>query len=1154
MIIEKRLFLEGMNGDDSPRMLSDKASLNIMNARFGVSEYGRDYRLENTPGTTLVSQNVYPPYGTHRTIGSVLDIPRNRVIFFNWNSFGDHGIYCFDFNTRVTYAVLYDSQVIGGLNFSKEMKIARNAKLFGDLLTWVEDEQNEPKCINVEAGIKTNHASYVTDTLPYAWPMKYESTTLIKRPPIYRLEVTKVSDVSFSGNLTKNKAYQFTYRYHFKDRQISALSTYSALVPFNLPVNTFNSVAIKVSFSEYIDDDILQLDVCVKYGNTGKTYIIKQYTKNNAADAAAIIAHNAGTTQLGFSFYDNIAGTPLGDLERNIPFDNVPLYMKTLEGARDRLFGANYTSGYDTPNTTSLAVTLTNVSTGGSGSFAGTWGYITLHANYIDPGVQDTFNFPFVRRTSDSTVYYFPSVRSSTIWNGGLGTVPPSINQSLATFVAGTEAALVTYLKAFNYPYTGGGAAVGTPAWDAGYDIFYATLGAVTVSQFVPTQAVTQFFKSNSSYLVNISFFDRFRRKCGVIKNPVQVNIPVRSYSQTTFTTLLQWTLSSSNALSEIPDWAYYYQIHITKNQTTRFFVQTRVFDSTYVLKNSDNSYTYGNATFTNETYAVAFDLTTLTNYGQGYTFTEGDLVNVWTGSFAITVPVLGVDGNYILIAPVNLLSLGTTTDVLLEIYTPYIPQFNEPYFETGDVYPISNPGTSGRTYSVLVGQITGDTYAIERSDKDADLYIVEAMSPNDAVWKLWETDTGWANVIEDIGQQFTTNTIVFSDTFILGSKINGLNKFFDQKSVDAAIGPIQKLQLCSKTQEEGTIMLCIGQRQTASIYLGEVQIVGASLNNTLAVTSGVIGTVNVLKGMFGTINPESVLEYLGLVFWLDANNGAFIQYSINGLEPVSRYKQTRFFQRYSKEYVSSSTLNLDNINGFHHIPTGIDPFNKEMLCTLPALIYENYADNLPSYSSVPSYATSILNRFDIYDKLGKTMSYSFEKNNWGCNWQFMPEWYENIQTTMFGFKNGFMYIHNSDTVSWNKFYGTNYPIRICTTANLNPSLLRDLCNITVEGNAIPDFTVAYCDQPNVQITDLSSDDYEDLQGNKYATFLADRLSPNTTGTADEKLYNGDPLTDFSIKVMCEFQAYSSLSYIHFIDIGYNPSRGQMQPVNAINT
>lgn len=269
----------------------------------------------------------------------------------------------------------------------------------------------------------------------------------------------------------------------------------------------------------------------------------------------------------------------------------------------------------------------------------------------------------------------------------------------------------------------------------------------------------------------------------------------------------------------------------------------------------------------------------------------------------------------------------------------------------------------------------------------------------------------------------------------------------------------------------------------------------------------------------------------------------------------------SRFFKRYCKDYLDASTGNLDNINGFHHIPMGVDVFHKEVLTTLPGLIYENYAATFPSYSSVPEYATSIINRFDIYDSLAKTMAFQYEENKFGSNFEFMPEMYAYLQNIMFGFKNGLPYTFNTNTTNWNTFFGVEYPVRLCFTGNLNPSALKVLNNIVAESNTIPNFTVAYTDFPNIQISDLAYwtpsnlNDWTDMGGLFDADFFKDRISPNSVigGTADEKMLNGDDLTDFVFKVMMEFQSYDSLIFCNFVDISYSISKGNKQVLNPIN-
>jgi hypothetical protein len=60
-----------------------------------------------------------------------------------------------------------------------------------------------------------------------------------------------------------------------------------------------------------------------------------------------------------------------------------------------------------------------------------------------------------------------------------------------------------------------------------------------------------------------------------------------------------------------------------------------------------------------------------------------------------------------------------------------------------------------------------------------------------------------------------------------------------------------------------------------------------------------------------------------------------------------------------------------------------------------------------------------------------------------------------------------------------------------------------------------------------------------------YAKLLRDRLSPNASGTADQKLLNGDIILSQIPQIMAEFQQYSSIIYINFVDVGFNLSRGQ---------
>jgi hypothetical protein len=101
------------------------------------------------------------------------------------------------------------------------------------------------------------------------------------------------------------------------------------------------------------------------------------------------------------------------------------------------------------------------------------------------------------------------------------------------------------------------------------------------------------------------------------------------------------------------------------------------------------------------------------------------------------------------------------------------------------------------------------------------------------------------------------------------------------------------------------------------------------------------------------------------------------------------------------------------------------------------------------------------------------------------------------------------------------------------------------MSEIVMETSVAPDFTVVYTTLPNTQITDLTSSDYVSQEGILYGRLFRDRLSPNATGTPDQKLMTGDILISQIPQIMAEFQQYSSIIYINFVDVGFNLSRGQ---------
>lgn len=1069
MINIKKIFTGGINSDDDERLIDDDSYLNAMDARLAISSNGRSMRLESIRGTSeLDSEGLLPENGNNFCIGTAVDRARGWLIRFNYNSLGEDGIYAYDPANGIGYKVILSSDISEPLNFSKSSRINRNAKVIGDLLYWT-DNNNQPRKVNYIAGIKTLQPSFDTDVAPYTLPIDYKVIAWVKSPPIYPLIFEKQTDTGFTANLTQDETFFFVYQYVYRDNEYSPLSMFSDLCPFNAVPNyyiggstqaygirisvsadTYNNVFISVPYTEKIPQDVQQINIYVRYGENGVVSLIKNYNKEISADATAIANHNASVTQdtfLSFNFFNNIKGVTLGDSEI-VENDGTPLAIKTIEAARDRIFGADILSGYDAPTTTSLAVT------------------------------------------------------SST----------------------------------------------------------------QTMTDSLPTFHSYRSFRAGSKYKPCVSFYDEYKRKCGCIPideylMPNYVDFQPLA-STPTINSTLNWTLNNAAAATEIPDWAYYYSIDLTKDLSVSSFLTTVVQGGdgiSYAIKNSDNTYTY-TGLYDQTRYAVIIKLILLNREGQGYVYNEGDycILSSADSSTVHTLKILQVDGQFLFLelADVGFLPQNTNAYKAM-IVTPRVRSVDEPYYERGQIYNVTNPTESGRQYETLNGSVLGDIYAfaLQYSYWSSKHLIYESMSPNTRQWKRWETNIGFANFNILLGQQELKTTVPFSNKYINGTRTNGLSRFepLNRKDIGNTSGSIQNLILTNKKEEDGTVMLIITENEVLSAYLSEVQLVGAASNADVATSSEVIGTINALKLNSGTANPESVFEYMGIVFWFDGKNGWVSQYSSNGVGAVSDFKMNRFFKNYAANYQATSQSVINTINGFSHICMCIDPFQREVLVTLPALIYENYAQTLPSYSSVPPYATSIINRFDISDSLGKTMTFDFEKNKWRANYSMMAEWSEYVDNQLYLFKNGAMYSHSTNQEAYNTYFGVQYPLRLCAVWNMQkePSAIKTVSEIALEASVQPDFSVLYSPSPNLQITDLSADDdWENLEGVWYASWFCDRLSPNVSGTPDEKLYTGDEMISPTPMFMGEWQQNSELMFINFIQIGFQVSRGQKMILN----
>jgi hypothetical protein len=510
-------------------------------------------------------------------------------------------------------------------------------------------------------------------------------------------------------------------------------------------------------------------------------------------------------------------------------------------------------------------------------------------------------------------------------------------------------------------------------------------------------------------------------------------------------------------------------------------------------------------------------------------------------------LPIIGQDGNYVILSAKNIGALGNATDKFIyEIYTPYQSSEQEPYYEMGEIYPITNPTESNREYNVTNGNFVGDTYLLLRSFGAGNTYFANAMSPNDLYYKRWDTDASKINFITKLGRTSNTTQISWSDTIVSGTKINGTSTFRGGNNtyVPTDSGAISKLILTSKVQEQGTVMLSICTNETNSMYLGETQITDSTGKVQFfgANASQVISTINTLKGSFGTVNPEAVTEFRGSVFYPDANRGVWVQYSSNGLFPISNYKMTRFWKLFFQRYLSPEGQQYMSSNNIRpYLFSTVDASHLELLISIPE-IYDT-----PPKGYLVDYPNEVY-PFDIYDGKSKSIVFCLENTgvqpHWQGSYSFNPEQFMSLQNKLYSVKDGNLFQHNM-TDSFNNFYGRQYTSKIMVVSNQLPQRPKVYNNVSVEANMKPIFVYFYNDYPYLQTSDLEDVDFRDLEGVYYATLYRNKIIDNGSGTLQTTaLLTGEKMRNVAMKIMLEFDVTEAPLELKFLNIGYDISKG----------
>jgi hypothetical protein len=331
---EKRTF-KAINFDDADEYLAEGDVRDMLNVRVGYTESGEDGIIENVKGTTSLFSELgfVLPGGTNKCVATCPDDQNNRLIWLNYNSNDQHGIYCYNITSNTITTILASST----LNFSGEL--IHSIDILDNNLAWVDE--NRPRAINVTNAINGVLAGATIEELIN------DAKVVPMFPPVCTTERT--TGVEFIESL---KSLQFIYRYVFIDGEKGAWSTVSKLIPTAYRDNHISKITLNVSTCELFTKTPLRNVISYIEFASRELYTLNfnQFLRITTADLV---------TALGIvDYFDTESKTPVDTAETNISFYENPIKAGSVCFQNDRKFYADCTEGYDAFN---LSPSLSNI-------------------------------------------------------------------------------------------------------------------------------------------------------------------------------------------------------------------------------------------------------------------------------------------------------------------------------------------------------------------------------------------------------------------------------------------------------------------------------------------------------------------------------------------------------------------------------------------------------------------------------------------------------------------------------------------------------------------------------------------------------------------------------------------------------------------------
>jgi len=916
----KRFLNTGMDTDSDLTAVTQEDVIESWNVRYRGTVESEDGIATDIESNELISGA--KPAGINKTIGAEGFEDVRKAYAFVYNSAGKNQIVEFDYDTETETVIFENLTMTNGVNILPldPLYCVCDIKMIQGKYLIFNAGNIQPGIINLDR-LKSGGYSVIT----------LEDITLVKGQPITVPTYVYNDDSGRSVNTIKKRLFQFTEQFIRLDDEYSAWSTYSkrnvpeseATPSFGTDVTKANNLIVTVDAG---NDRVKTINVGARYDNLD-WFLVKSVERkdvlllpNTLVDVENEIyeAYDPATNTYSFAFYNDGLYNNLPVLETDLPYDYVPKKSGALEVINGSILVlADLTEGYKRPvvdvniNVTNYDPAITVQQPDNSNGLR----VVSQNQNRVSGSHKRDVqvNFGGIAHTGDVFVVKVRDIRDYGNNRTYTYTVKLSQNNNTALAVQG----LATVVPFSNVS--------GTQINFRTEDYFELESASINLQNAgTGVSKSIHSIKLNSAYQLALAHYDQNGTYFPVVSDKRFV-VKTQSYAQSHgLIPQINWQINSLP-----PVGATSAQWLISRNNTheTDLYINgaldTDKSDNDYLVFNISSLKKFND---TNSSSVLSYD------YSEGdratfmFTFSGTATPIKWFDAPAIDVEVVGFDIEvdtavtpnvtkyFLKVRKSSALNLAdiTATGVLMEIYSP-----KKRTLTTGDVTTLQT------TLFYEIGEqikITNGDYEQKQGIiKEGDAYfktreVTGVLNPNVAYTFLVEDfnfsdfyksnyySYGRARLYDDVQDEIRKKaSIRYSDTFITGSKINGISRFYGERLYGESNGETSsKYGAIVKLSERDSYLVCLQELNDVHIPVNISILEDQAEQQNVAISDRLLNKVRYTKsGVFGIgLAKESFARSQnGTIYFVDPNNSLPVRDGYNGVQPISA-KMTKFFRR----------------------------------------------------------------------------------------------------------------------------------------------------------------------------------------------------------------------------------------------------------------